>query len=350
VTAFAADPQWTQGLDLQVVIEPEPLGTGGALRNALPHLDERFLFLNGDSVFDFNWLDLCALAADHPGSQVAMGLRREVDASRYGVVVADGERVTGFRPRGGIEGGAINGGVCLLDRSVAAACPTSGSFEQDVLPDLAAQGKVTARVEHGFFLDIGVPEALASAQALVPASLKRGAIFFDRDGVLNVDHGYTHRWETFDWVEGAVAAVKAANDRNLFAFVITNQGGVARGLYEEAAIGVLHAQMQAALRAEGAHLDDIRYCPHHPRGAVAPYVRACDWRKPNPGMILDLIERWPVDVAASHVIGDKTSDLAAAAAAGVAGTLFQGGPLDRAVVAMIDEESPSSLRQAPPAA
>ena len=159
VTAFAADPQWTEGLKVEVVIEPEPLGTGGALRHAAHHLDDRFLFLNGDSVFDFNWLDLVALAAEHPGARVAMGLRHEADASRYGVVVAEGEHITGFQPRGDASGGLINGGVCLLDRSVALACPERGSFEQDVLPQLAAAGQIVGRAQQGFFLDIGVPRS-----------------------------------------------------------------------------------------------------------------------------------------------------------------------------------------------
>lgn len=335
VIEFAADPRWTEGLEVEVVVEPEPLGTGGALRNALDRLDERFLLLNGDSVFDFNWLDLQALSLDHPDSLAAIGLRYEPDASRFGVVELHGERIAAMNERGGAEGGAINGGVYLLDRAVAAACPDHSSFERDVLPALAAAGKVVGRLQQGFFLDIGIPDALQAAQALVPASLKRGAVFFDRDGVLNVDHGYTHRWEQFEWIEGAAEAVKVANDANLFAFLVTNQSGVARGYYDEAAVHSLHAQMQQALRDQGAHLDDIRHCPHHPDGVVAEYARASDWRKPAPGMILDLAAHWPVDMGRSCMIGDNRSDLQAAAAAGLPGTLFEGGRLDQAVRTMI---------------
>ena len=335
VIAFAANPQWTEGLQIEVVVEPAPLGTGGALRNAFERLDDRFLFLNGDSVFDFNWLDLCALAVRHPASQAVMSLRRQADASRFGVVERDGERVIGFHERGDSGGGAINGGVYLLHRAVAAACPERSSLERDVLPVLAAQGSVVGGLQDGFFLDIGVPEALKAARMAVPDSLRRGAVFFDRDGVLNIDHGYTHRWDQFEWVDGAIAAVKAANDRNFFTFLVTNQAGVARGYYDETAIGIMHEHMQAALRAHGAHLDDIRYCPHHPDGVVAEYARACDWRKPGPGMIRDLTAHWPVDLNKSRLIGDKASDLEAAAAAGLPGTLFEGGALDRAVLDMM---------------
>ena len=342
VVEFAVRSTWTEGLSVEVVVEPEPLGTAGAIRNALDRLDERFLFMNGDSLFDFNWLDLNELALQLPECRVAMALRHEGDASRFGVVTLDGERVTGFQERGTAAGGAINGGVYLLDRSVAAACPKAGSFERDVLPVLAVEGRVAGRIQQGFFLDIGIPDALAAAQTLVPASLRRGAVFFDRDGVLNVDHGYTHRWDEFEWIEGAVEAIKIANDRNLFAFLVTNQSGVARGYYDEAAVLQLHDQLQAHLRARGAHLDDIRYCPFHPDGIVAAYTAASDWRKPGAGMITDLAAHWPLDMSRSRLIGDQPSDLAAAAAAGVPATLFRGGRLDIAVLEMLKTIGPVS--------
>ncbi len=131
--------------------------------------------------------------------------------------------------------------------------------------------------------------------------------------------------------------MKLANDHNRFAFLVTNQSGVARGYYDEAAIHRLHAHVQERLRAHGAHLDDIRHCPHHPSGTVPAFSQACDCRKPEPGMLLDLAARWPVDMAASQMIGDNASDMEAARRAGVAGTLFEGGDLRQAVAAMLGE-------------
>ncbi len=156
--------------------------------------------------------------------------------------------------------------------------------------------------------------------------------------MINIDHGYVYRRDQFDWVEGAAAAVKAVKDSGRWAFLITNQAGVARGYYDESAIADLHAYVQATLAEQGAAFDDIRYCPHHPDGVITAYAGACDCRKPAPGMILDLMAVWPVDAARSGVIGDKATDLAAGAAAGLAaGRLFTGGNLKNAVEGLLGE-------------
>lgn len=155
----------------------------------------------------------------------------------------------------------------------------------------------------------------------------RPAVFLDRDGVLNIDRGYVSRVEDFEWVEGARETVKHFNDLGHLVFVVTNQSGIGRGYYDEGAVHALHAFIEEDLRAVGAALDDWRYCPFHPEATIDRYREAHPWRKPEPGMLLDLMAHWPVDPARSFLIGDKPSDMAAAKAAGIAGHLFPGGDL-----------------------
>lgn len=165
----------------------------------------------------------------------------------------------------------------------------------------------------------------------------RPAVFFDRDGVINRDDGYVGDPSRFVFLPGAIAGVRAANLRGALAFLVTNQSGVARGRYAERDVVHLHAWMADEMAREGAHFDDIRYCPHLPSGAVEAYRRDCDCRKPRPGMILDLMARWPVDPRRSVLIGDRPSDLAAARAAGIQGRLYGGGPLADDVAAGLED-------------
>ena len=158
-------------------------------------------------------------------------------------------------------------------------------------------------------------------------TFRRPAAFLDRDGVLIEDTGYPHDPALVRWIAGAPEAVARLNREGFLVFVVTNQSGVARGLYGEAQVEALHRWMAARLTEAGARVDAFEHCPHHPDAPLPLFRRACRRRKPAPGMIEDLLRDWPVERAGSFLIGDKPSDLAAAEAAGLSGHLFPGGNL-----------------------
>jgi D,D-heptose 1,7-bisphosphate phosphatase len=155
----------------------------------------------------------------------------------------------------------------------------------------------------------------------------RKALFLDRDGVLNVDHGYVGSRDRFEWVDGARDAIRYASQNGWLVFVVTNQSGVARGLYDEEAVRALLDWMAGEVRTAGGAIDDVRYCPFHPDAVVAAYRQAHPWRKPSPGMLLDLIGAWRLDPKRAVMVGDQETDMQAATAAGMAGYLFPGGNL-----------------------
>ncbi len=171
---------------------------------------------------------------------------------------------------------------------------------------------------------------------------KRPTAFLDRDGVLNVDHGYAYRPHELDWVAGAQQAVRLLNEAGFTVIVVTNQSGIARGMYTESDLHAFHAHMQEGLRAQGAHIDAFYHCPHHPEGTVKGFAIACDCRKPGTGMLEQAAREWPIDLARSFLIGDRDGDMEAAAAFNIPGIRFDGNKdslldLVRRQIAMLSE-------------
>jgi len=155
--------------------------------------------------------------------------------------------------------------------------------------------------------------------------MSRSAIFIDRDGTINKDIGYVSGPEELIIYPWAAEAIRLINESGLKAIVITNQSGVARGLYTEETLSAIHDRMTSELAREGARIDATYYCPHHPEIGDERYRRACECRKPGPGMLLQAAREHEIDLARSFVIGDKASDINLATGAGARGVLVLTG-------------------------
>lgn len=163
---------------------------------------------------------------------------------------------------------------------------------------------------------------MAAEELLAPGARRRApgarrAAFLDRDGVINVDHGYVWRIEDFDFVPGVLEAAAELARNGVALVVVTNQAGIGRGMYSEADFARLTDWMRARFAAAGAVLDGVYHCPHHPTLAHGALRTACDCRKPAPGMLLAAARDLGLDLARSAFFGDKCDDMRAGAAAGV---------------------------------
>lgn len=155
--------------------------------------------------------------------------------------------------------------------------------------------------------------------------MTRRAVFMDRDGTISDEVGYVNHIDRYRLLPRSAEAIRRVNEAGLLAIVVTNQSGVARGLFPEALVRQVHSALEQSLQERGARLDGIYYCPHHPRDGVAPWVRECDCRKPKPGLILRAAAEHAVDLGSSYMIGDSVGDLEAANNAGLTGILVLTG-------------------------
>jgi D-glycero-D-manno-heptose 1,7-bisphosphate phosphatase len=314
---------------VRFVIAPAQAGSAGALRQAEAMLAERFLVLSGTCLFDTNLAALLRdFAADGGDTLARLLLTQAADARGQAVAYTSEDRVTRVDAAWEADQpGLVYSGIAAMDRRIVAHCPAEGSLRRDVLPKLAVAGGLRATEGAGFFIDIARQNDLETARHDLEAVLRRPALLLDRDGVLNIDHGYVGTRERWDWVEGALEAVKFATNHGWHVFVITNQSGVARGYYSEEDVASLMGWVADEARRHGGTIDDWRSCPYHPEATVPAYRRASEWRKPRPGMVVSLIASWGLTQAHCLLIGDQSIDLEAARNAGIHGELFPGGNL-----------------------
>ena len=316
-------------LKISISREESQAGTGGAVFRAAKLLKDRFLLCNGDSLFDTNLANLLAAsAADNEETIGRLALRRLAAPSRSGVVALEGDCITSFQERPRTKTPSIiNAGVYVFDKRIIDWLSPTCSLESNVLPRLASAGRLKGSVGEGYFRDIGVPSDFSLANSEVYSLLNRNALFLDRDGVVNADHGYVGTKDRFVWVPGALDMFRHATEIGWHVFIVTNQSGVARGFYSEPEMVALLHWMGDNVRRHGGTIDDVRYAHFHPYSKAPPLNANSDWRKPASGMIVDLIRAWKLDPNRCIMIGDQITDLKAAAAAGVSAHRFRGGNL-----------------------
>jgi D,D-heptose 1,7-bisphosphate phosphatase len=340
------------GTRISVAVEPEPLGTAGALAFVADRLAPTFFMANGDTFFDTDLtrlLNFCT-ARDFGA---AFLVRQVEDGQRYGQVECAGDgHVTRFREKSSTGENApalINAGLYLVRRD--AVLPTIEkspcSFETDILPRLLGSNSLYALEAEGYFVDIGIPSSLESARAELLERRTRPTAFMDRDGVLNIDRGYTHRASDLVFVQNAPQAVRRLNDAGFYVFVVSNQGGIARGYYDEDAARRFNSLMQTRLLELGAHIDGFYFCPHHPAGSISAYTMACNCRKPAPGLFEEVARDWPIDRAKSFMIGDTDTDIDAAQAFGIRAYKFENDDLLQAVERILEKERLLGLNDPP---
>lgn len=306
-----------RGMAIEYSPEDTPLLTGGAVKRALSRCDSDWVFvLNGDTWLDVDFAAMEAAARDAPEVvSSVIAVKRMHDFERYGTVDVDSDgTLTAFHEKRPCKEGLINAGVYLLRRDALNSMPEKFSLESDYFERVVGDGALHAAECSGGFIDIGVPEDYELAQTmLAPLARSWKLAMFDRDGTINVDTGHLYEPEKLELIPSTVDIMRGySEDPDFKVVVVTNQAGIAKGLYTESDMHRLHRYMGNELEKRGARVDAWYFCPHHP-----DYTGPCGCRKPAPGMLLAAMRDFDAESAECVMYGDKPSDEAAAITAGV---------------------------------
>lgn len=340
------------GVHIRYYEEERPLGSGGALLRLADQLEEDFLLLNGDLVFD---VDLRRFIAAHEKNREKGGLAtlftHPNDHPFDSAILAAGEDglverwITKEEPKPCCYQNRVNAGLHMLSPRLLTelrerGCGEAVDLDRQILRPLAGTGKLYCYQSPEYVKDMGTPERYAQVCAdarsgrIQAKSLSRPqrAIFLDRDGVLNFHRGFLRRPEDLVLLEGVPEAVRAINRSGCLAIVATNQPVVARGEVTVEGLRDIHNRMETLLGEAGAYLDAIYYCPHHPDrgfpGEAAELKIDCACRKPKPGMLLKAAEDYHIDLTRSWMVGDSRRDIQAGVRAGCRTALVGGGDSD----------------------
>ncbi len=309
-----------KNLEVVYSLEDEPLGTGGCIKKAMEYIDEEYAYvLNGDTFFD---IDLRDMKKD---ADCTIACRYFENFSRYGKVEIDNENIIkSFNEKAPNQTGYINGGIYLFKKDIFNKfnLPDKFSLEADFFNKYLSSILVKAYKSSDYFMDIGIPEDYFK---YCEDSKKIKVLFLDRDGVINVDYGHVHSIDKFDFIPSIFDICKKYQSDGFEIIVVSNQAGIAKGLYTKKDLDIVDEYMKSEFKKHGVMILDSFYCPHKDSDN-------CDCRKPKPGLILQATKKYNIDLSRSVLIGDKMSDLEAGHNAGITKLIFKKGQYEETKV------------------
>lgn len=333
------------GLNISYVEEDpqKPLGTAGSLYFLKDKLKENFVFLLADVFID---IDFEKMEQYHIANNADVTLLTHPNGHPFDsdLVVEEGGVVKAFDYKSNDRTtynykNLVNAGVMIFSPSVFKYLTElrKYNYEKDIIVPLINEGKVVSYKSSEYAKDMGTPERYRRVQEDYNSGIcdaknlanKQKAIFLDRDGTINEYVGFLRKEEDFRLIPGVSETIKKINNSGYLAIVVTNQPVIARGEVTEEGLEEIHKKMETLLGLDGAYIDDIYYCPHHPdkgfEGEIPELKIECDCRKPKTGMLEKAAREHNIDLSSSIMIGDSTLDIKMAENAGMQSILLKTG-------------------------
>mgnify|MGYP002525961165 FL=1 len=328
------------GVNIEYYIEETPLGNAGALFKIRDKLTDDFLLLNADAVFDIDFRRFVEFHKSH-GGLVTLFTHPNSHPYDSGIVIADGNGVVlqwlaKEDDRPDYYKNRVNAGLHVISPKVLDIDISTEKVDLDrqILKPLAGTGKMYVYDSPEYVKDMGTPDRYESvcrdfSEGKVKARNlhnKQKAVFLDRDGVINKYVGFLRNIDDFELLDGVSKAIRKINESGYLAIVVTNQPVIARGEVSFAELTEIHNKMETLLGEDGAYLDAIYFCPHHPDkgfdGEIPELKFDCDCRKPKPGMLIKAAREFNIDLTKSWMVGDSDSDIMAGKNAGCSTVLI----------------------------
>ncbi len=342
VNYFGNGKKW--GVNISHIIEEVPMGTSGAIKQNEHIFNDRFMVLYGDTIFDIDLKRMIEFDSlrkpvgtllvhpnDHPDDSDLV----EID-SQFNIVQFHSKP----HPEGKYFRNLVNAALYILSPEIFKYIPSNqkSDFGKDIFPVILQNaGSLNAYPTSEYIKDMGTPERLKKVSddlisgkiARLNVGNKRKAIFLDRDGVINEEKGNLFRIDDFVLIPGVTEAIKKINQSEYLAIIVTNQPVIAKGFCSEKELRKIHDKMEYQLGQQGAFIDAIYYCPHHPERGFANEIPSlkfnCECRKPKTGMITSAKTDLNIDLTGSFIIGDSTTDIQTGINAGLNTILVRSG-------------------------
>ncbi|PDH20161.1 MAG: hypothetical protein CNB20_01390 [Pelagibacterales bacterium MED-G43] len=287
------------------VKEKTLMGTGGALLNLKNKDIKDFILINGDTVFDIDLFNFTKSLKKNKIGSVALATSKK-NTNNYKLNnLGIKNNILTYNNKSKL----MNGGIYLFKKKILSLIPNKPcSLEEDILPKIIKKKMLTGKLYKNLFLDIGTPKYFSTSEKKLKNYFKKPAAFLDRDGVINYDNGYVYKKNDFKFRKGVLEGLKFLIKKRYYIFIVTNQAGIAKGLFKDSDFKKLHLYLKTHLSTKNIYFDDVQYCPYHPKGKIKKYKKKSSLRKPGNQMIKNILKNWLVDKSKSFMIGDKISD------------------------------------------